>query len=696
MSEPVPPLVPVLIPGLVPALVDVAWLARRLGWPGLRVLDATWFMPADGRDAAAGFAAAHVPGALRFDIDAASDPDSTLPHMAPSAGQFAEMMAGLGLSDDDHLVFYDQHGLFSAARGWWLMRLFGHQAASVLDGGLPAWRRAGQPVEQGGGTTLPHGRFTATLQPGRVRDLAAMRANLASGEALVLDARSAARFDGREPEPRPGLRGGHIPGSRSLPYTTLLAPDGRMLPGAELRARFAAVGVTGEQPVVTTCGSGVSAAVLSLGLAAAGLPDGALYDGSWAEWGLDDEQGALPVDPTRGRGSLDRHPEGLNTRLVHLGRAGTRQHGLVNPPVHRGSTVLYESMAQRRALAGRPHERLLTYGLSGTPTHFALEDAVAAVEGGTHCQIVGSGLAAVTVPLLGCLSAGDHCLMPDSVYGPSRSFCDRTLARLNIATTYYDPVSSADALGALFRPTTRVLFLESPGSHSFELQDVPALAALAHARGATVLMDNTWGLQCFQPFRHGVDVSIQALTKYAGGHSDVLLGAITTNAPEHARRIRSAVLELGQYASPDDCWLTLRGLRTLGVRLAHQQRSGIEVARWFAGRPEVAEVLHPALPGAAGHELWRRDFTGAPSLFGVVFQPAISVAQADAMTDALRLFGIGASWGGYESLVLPTTGIITRNAALRHQGTMVRFHIGLEDVADLIADLEQGFEAFQK
>ncbi len=660
MSEPMSP------------LVDVAWLAARLGQPGLRVLDATWFMPSDGRDAAAGFAAGHIPGADRFDIDLVSDLDSTLPHMAPTAERFTELMAALGLSDGDHVVFYDQQGLFSAARGWWLMRLFGH-AASVLDGGLPAWRREGQPVEDGAGATRPGGRFSATLRPALVRDLAAMRANVASGEALVLDARSAGRFEGREPEPRPGLPRGNIPGSRSLPYATLLAPDGRMLPPAALRARFAEVGVD-DRPVITSCGSGVSAAVLSLGLVVAGYPEGALYDGSWTEW------------------AQERHQLGANTRLIHLGRAGVREHGLVNPPLHRGSTVLYETMAQRRALAGRPHERVLTYGLSGTPTHFALEDAVAAIEGGTHCQIVGSGLAAVTTPLLGCLSAGDHCLMPDSVYGPSRSFCDRMLARLGVATTYYDPILSPDALDALFQPSTKVLFLESPGSHSFELQDVPALAAVAHARGATVLMDNTWGLHCFQPFRHGVDVSIQALTKYAVGHSDVLIGAITTAAPEHARRMRNAVLELGQYASPDDCWLTLRGLRTLGVRLAHQQRAGLAVAEWFAGRPEVAAVLHPALPGAAGHDIWRRDFTGAPSLFGVLFRPEITVAQADAMTDALRLFGIGASWGGYESLVLPTTGIITRSAARRHQGTMVRFHIGLEDVSDLIADLIQAFK----
>ncbi len=403
-------------------------------------------------------------------------------------------------------------------------------------------------------------------------------------------------------------------------------------------------------------------------------------------------------DPSRRAGGSTGNQEehGFATRLVHLGRAPTRSHGLVNPPLHRGSTVLYASMAQRRAYAGRNTEQLLTYGLSGTPTHFALEDAIAAIEGGTRCQIVSSGLAAVTTPLLAFLSAGEHVLMPDSVYHPSRSFCDRMLARLGIATTYYDPLATPDELAALFRPETRVLFLESPGSHSFELQDVAALSALAHARDAKVLMDNTWGLHCFQPFRHGVDVAIQALTKYAVGHSDVLLGSVTTADEGDWRRLRATALELGQYASPDDCWLTLRGLRTLGVRLAHQCQSGLAVARWLAERPEIAQVLHPALPGAPGHDIWRRDYDGAPSLFGVVFQPHITVAATHRMVDALTLFGIGASWGGYESLALPTNGIITRNhGAERLARPMVRLHIGLEDVADLIADLRQGLRALE-
>jgi len=385
---------------------------------------------------------------------------------------------------------------------------------------------------------------------------------------------------------------------------------------------------------------------------------------------------------------------GLATRLSHAGRAGTKTHGFVNPPLHRGSTVLYENMAQRRAYLRRRFDQALSYGLNGSATHHALEDVIADIEGGTRCQIVSTGLAACTVPLLAYLSAGDHVLMPDSVYGPVRSFCDTMLKRLGIATTYYAADSSADDLSPFFRPDTRVLYLESPGSHSFEVQDVPGLAALAHARGVAVLMDNTWGIHAFQPFAHGVDVSIQALTKYAVGHSDVLLGSICTREDTHWKRVRDAALILGQYASPDDCWLTLRGLRTMAVRLERQMASGLEIAAWFETRPEILRVLHPALPGAPGHELWKRDFSGASSLFGVVFRPDYSAEATHRLVDALTLFGIGASWGGYESLALPTTGFVTRTASeMDFGGPMVRFHIGLEDPADLIADLEQGFSS---
>ncbi|MBV8912846.1 MAG: cystathionine beta-lyase [Acetobacteraceae bacterium] len=378
------------------------------------------------------------------------------------------------------------------------------------------------------------------------------------------------------------------------------------------------------------------------------------------------------------------------TRLSHAGRAGTKVHGFVNPPVYRGSTMLHTDCADRIAFGAKRLEQAEVYGVMGNATHHALENVIAEIEGGTRCQIVSSGLAAVTTPLLSYLKSGEHCLMPDSVYGPARAFANGMLRHLGIETTFYDPVIDAAGLEALMRPNTTVLYLESPGSHTFEVQDVPALAEVAHRRGAKVLMDNTWGIHHFQPFRHGVDVSIQALTKYPVGHSDVLLGAVTVATPQDWERVRLGALALGQYASPDDCWLCLRGLRTMNVRLQHQMKSALEVAAWLQGRPEVRTVLYPALPGAPGHEIWNRDFTGACSLFGVVFQPEFTSEATQAMIDSLQLFGIGASWGGFESLALPTTGFLTRTAGSgEFGGPVVRLHIGLEDPADLIADLDQ-------
>ena len=331
------------------------------------------------------------------------------------------------------------------------------------------------------------------------------------------------------------------------------------------------------------------------------------------------------------------------------------------------------------------------YGLCGNETHFALEATIAEIEGGSHAQVTGSGLSAVTVPLLAYLKAGDHLLMPDSVYGPSRSFCDTVLRRFGIETTYYDPMTTAYDLAPHLRPSTSVLFAESPGSHTFEVQDIPSLAELAHANGAKLFLDNTWGIHHFQPFRHGVDVSIQALTKYPGGHSDIMLGAVTVNSAEDWRWLRTGSLELGNYASPDDCWLALRGLRTLHVRLKAQEAAALRMAEWFAQRPEVARLLHPAFPSCPGHDFWSRDFTGSCGLFGVVFQPQFTAEDVIRMIDGLKLFGIGASWGGYESLVLPTTGTIRRSAGTgKFEGEMARFHIGLENVDDLIEDLEQG------
>jgi cystathionine beta-lyase len=385
----------------------------------------------------------------------------------------------------------------------------------------------------------------------------------------------------------------------------------------------------------------------------------------------------------------------FGTQLVQGGRKGTKEYGFVNPKLVRGSTVLWPDVTTKMREGKRRLEQVELYGLYGSETHFALENMVAEIEGGTHCQIVGSGLAAITVPLLAYLKAGDHILVPDSAYGPTRSFCDATLQRFGVETTYYDPMvdeTGMRALLALLARKTSVLFTESPGSHTFEVQDIPGLARAAHEAGAKVFMDNTWGIHHFQPFAHGVDVSIQALTKYVGGHSDIILGAVTVATEEDWAWLRPASLELGQYASPDDCWLALRGLRTLQLRLKAQETAALNLAHWFKTRLEVARVLHPALPACPGHKFFVRDFTGACGLFGVVFQPEFSAADVVRMIDGLKMFGIGASWGGYESLALPTTGTIRRSAGTGvFEGEMARFQVGLEDVEDLRADLEQAF-----
>ena len=389
---------------------------------------------------------------------------------------------------------------------------------------------------------------------------------------------------------------------------------------------------------------------------------------------------------------------GFRTTLTHTGRKTKHEHGFVNPPLHRGSTVLTPTVAERQAAQARARkgERLLTYGLGGSETHWALADVMAEVEGGTRCFIVCSGLAAVTTPLLAWLKAGDHCLVPDHVYGPARNFCDGVLKRYGVETTYYTPEIDEAGVKALMRPNTTVVYTESPGSHTFEVQDVPAIARAAHAGGAKVLMDNTWGIHHFQPFQHGVDVSIQAATKYPAGHSDVLIGTVTVNNDADWMTLHATARGIGQYASPDDCWLTLRGMRTMAVRLHTQMEAAIHVGHWLRQQPEVAQVLHPALPNAPGHEIWKRDFTGACSLFGVEFKPEFTTASSHKFVEALELFGIGASWGGFESLATPTTGSITRTAGSgKFAGPVVRLHIGLEDVDDLTADLRQGLNVMR-
>ena len=397
-------------------------------------------------------------------------------------------------------------------------------------------------------------------------------------------------------------------------------------------------------------------------------------------------------DDARGRGNA----QAFETRLSQLGRPAKKAgKGTVNVPIIRASTVTFPDCEALRDARGRRLDQYGSYGIHGLATHHALEDVVAEIEGGDRCAIQGSGLAAIVVAMMAYLKTGDHCLMPDSCYGPARNLCDTLLKGFGVATTYYDPCLDEAGIAALMQDNTRVVYTESPGSHTFEVQDIPAIARAAHARGAKVLMDNTWGIRTFQPFQHGVDVSIQALTKYVVGHSDVLLGSVTVKNAEW-QAVKQAQLTLGQYASPDDVWLALRGSRTMAVRLARQAESAMTVARWLEARPEVLRVLHPALPSHPQHQLWKRDFTGACSLFGVVFKPRYTIEQVSRLIDGLTLFAIGASWGGYESLALPTTGTLTRVATSPDLGgPAMRLHIGLEDPADLIADLEAGITALE-
>lgn len=386
--------------------------------------------------------------------------------------------------------------------------------------------------------------------------------------------------------------------------------------------------------------------------------------------------------------SLDKNLR-PDTLLVHLERDLERSAGLVNPPVFRGSTVLFPDVATYES-RDPDNYKSMRYGVHGTPTTFALEDAVAKLEGGHAAVAVPSGLAAITIALCAFAKSGDHILMVDSTYGPCRNFCERRLKPFGVEVEYYDPRIGA-GIEKLIRKNTTVVYCEAPGSLTFEMQDIPAIAKAAHAHGIPVLADNTWGTPYFfRSFEHGVDVSIHAGTKYVGGHSDVLMGLIVTNE-QYWLPVRRTVADFGTCVSPDDCYLALRGLRTIGVRMNHQQQSALTVARWLEKRPEVLRVLYPALESDPGHAVWKRDFRGAASLFGLVLKP-VAWEKVGAMIDALKLFGIGSSWGGYESLAIRADVTKVRTATPWNPGgPLVRLHIGLEDTADLIADLEQAF-----
>jgi cysteine-S-conjugate beta-lyase len=379
-----------------------------------------------------------------------------------------------------------------------------------------------------------------------------------------------------------------------------------------------------------------------------------------------------------------------DTIVVNAGRNPAANHGVVNPPVYHASTVLFPTVHALHEAQKRRDPNKSRYGRYGTPTTFALEEAVCALEGGHHSIVVGSGVAGIVVALMAYVKTGDHVLMVDTVYGPSRRFCDTVLQRFGVSTTYYDP-GIGGKIATLIRDNTKVVFLESPGSLTFEMQDVPAIVAAARARNVTTVLDNTWATPLFfKPLALGVDVSLLSATKYIAGHSDLMMGILTANEAAYPA-LRRAADDLGAASGPDDCYMALRGLRTLSVRLQRHQETGLTLARWLKQRPEVARVLHPALPEDPGHALWKRDYTGASGLFAIELKP-VSEAAVAAMLDGLELYGMGYSWGGFESLALPSDpGAIRTATAWKDRGPLIRIHAGLEDPADLIADLEAGF-----
>ena len=387
---------------------------------------------------------------------------------------------------------------------------------------------------------------------------------------------------------------------------------------------------------------------------------------------------------------------GTGTRLAHIARDPRAQHGFVNTPIHRGSTVLFPTLdALEGAMRVDSRTGPYIYGLMGNPNSRELETMRARLDGGAGAVVVESGLAAVSVPLLACLGSGDHLLMTDSCYGPTRHLCNAVLPRMGVETTFYDPRAGA-GIEALIRPSTRAIFMESPGSLTFEVQDVPAIARVARARGVTTIIDNTWATPlCFRPLDHGVDLVVHALTKYQSGNSDILLGAVVARDDAHWRRVKQCAEVHGHYAHPDDCATCLRGIRSLEVRLARHASSALEVARFLESRAEVARMLHPALPSHPDHALWRRDFAGASGLFGCVLRPhPRGRAFLKDFLERLRLFGMGFSWGGFESLIVASDVRASRTAPpWTDEGALLRLQIGLEDPRDLIADLAQALDA---
>ena len=380
----------------------------------------------------------------------------------------------------------------------------------------------------------------------------------------------------------------------------------------------------------------------------------------------------------------------IDTELSIAGHDLKNNHGALNPPVYHASTFAFPTVEELDAANLKKFDTF-SYGLYGTPTSYALEDGLRKLENANHAIIVGSGLGSIAVTLAGLLKSGDHLLVSESAYHPTIKFCNNFLKKFGVETTYYDPMIGSD-IKKLMRPETKVVFTEAPGSITFEVQDIPAITKVAHDGGALVVMDNTWSAgYYYKPFDFGVDVSVQALTKYIGGHSDLFMGSITMRERALYDKIKLAASSFGHSPQPDDCYLALRGLRTLAARIKQHGETGLALAKWLAARPEVEAVIHPAFENCPGHEIWKRDFSGSCGLFGVVLKDTYSEADRNRMMAGLKLFPIGYSWGGYESLVVHDNPYQSRKTYnFPYKGPYMRIHAGLEDPDDLIKDLEHG------
>jgi len=385
-----------------------------------------------------------------------------------------------------------------------------------------------------------------------------------------------------------------------------------------------------------------------------------------------------------------------NTRIINAGRAKKWTGNVVNPPVERASTVVFETVKEMKYATANKTNQTLFYGRRGTSTSFAFSDAMVELEGGAGCALYPSGTAAITNAILSFVKSGDHLLMVDTAYEPTRDFCDKILKKMGVKTTYYDPLIGA-GIETLIQENTAIIFLESPGSITMEVQDVPAIAKIAHQHDCIVMLDNTWGAAVnFQPFDYGVDISIQAATKYIVGHSDVMLGTATATE-EYWPQLRESSYIMGQCTSPDDLYLALRGIRTLGIRLKQHQESAIKIANWLADRPEVETILHPAFASCPGHEFFKRDFNGSNGLFSFVLNKG-NQAALTALLDGMSHFKMGYSWGGFESLILGVSSVKSMRSVTnwQYEFPLIRLHVGLEDVDDLIEDLAAGFARFNQ